>query len=80
MIRRLVGASATAMAVWVGSSVLAPVLAAPPTVVPSPGYDSRLIESRRAYLSYYYDEGPMVVAPRGHRNHNRGHGRHRHQR
>jgi hypothetical protein len=76
MIRRLVGASAAAMALWVGASALA----APPTVVPSPGYDSRLIESRRAHRSYYDDEGPVIVAPRGHRKHNRGHGRDRQKR
>lgn len=44
------------------------VRAAPPTVVPSPGYDLRLQESRRAraaehYAPSYYG-APVKVAPR----------------
>ena len=44
------------------------VEAAPPTVVPSPGYDLRLQESRRAraaehYAPSYYG-APVQVAPR----------------
>jgi hypothetical protein len=78
MFHRLVGA--TAMTVWLSFGAIAPALAAPPTAVPSPGYERRLVESRRALGSYYYDEGPVVVAPRGHRRHGRGHGRHRYQR
>jgi hypothetical protein len=77
MIRKLVGV--TAMTAWVGFSAIAPALAAPPTVVPSPGYDRRLVESRRALGSSYHDER-LVVVPREHRHHDRSHGRHRHPR
>jgi plasmid stabilization system protein ParE len=75
MIRHLVGAAA--MAAGIGLAATVQALAAPPTVVPSPGYERRLVESRKALGSYYYDEGPVVVAPRGHRRHGRSHGRHR---
>jgi hypothetical protein len=37
----------------------APVLAAPPTVVPSPGYDARLQDSRKAATA----ASPAVVDP-----------------
>ena len=43
------------------------VLAAPPTVVPSPGYDMRLQESRRARAAEQYMPGygaPAQVTPR----------------
>ena len=43
------------------------VAAAPPTVVPSPGYDMRLQESRRARAAEQYMPGygaPAQVAPR----------------
>ena len=38
----------SAIAALIVAGTLAPVLAAPPTVVPSPGYDARLQESRKA--------------------------------
>jgi hypothetical protein len=41
---------------------VAPSHAAPPTVVPSPGYDARLQESRAARAPTYYE--PMLPAPR----------------
>ena len=43
------------------------VEAAPPTVVPSPGYDMRLQESRRARAAEHYAPSygaPVQVAPR----------------
>lgn len=49
------------------------VMAAPPTVVPSPGYELRLQESRRArsaehsYRTPFYQYAPPVAAPRWHR-------------
>ena len=78
MIRPLIGSAA--MAVLIGFGTIAPALAAPPTVIPSPGYDRRLIESRKALGNPYYDERPVVVAPRGHRNHERRYGQPRHRR
>ncbi|ABD88760.1 hypothetical protein [Rhodopseudomonas palustris] len=39
-------AIATALTL-IGVALIGPALAAPPTVTPSPGYDRRLIESRR---------------------------------
>lgn len=78
MIQRLLGA--TALVASIGFGAIASALAAPPTVVPSPGYDSRLIESRRVLGSSYDNQGPVVLAPRGHRRHGRGHGRNRVQR
>jgi hypothetical protein len=42
-----------------GSASLVPANAAPPTVVPSPGYDARLQEQRAARA--YYE--PMVRYP-----------------
>jgi hypothetical protein len=61
MITRLVGAAA--MAAWIGVSAMVPASAAPPTAVPSPGYERRLIESRRALGSSdsRYDESRIVV-------------------
>jgi hypothetical protein len=41
-----------AAAVLGGWAVLAPARAAPPTVTPSPGYDSRLQQSRAAPVYY----------------------------
>jgi hypothetical protein len=40
-----------AVLVLLGASVVAPVRAAPPTVTPSPGYDARLAEQRKAAAS-----------------------------
>ena len=40
--------TASAVVIWLLSSAVAPALAAPPTVTPSPGYDARLKESRKA--------------------------------
>jgi hypothetical protein len=49
-----------------GAWLTAPAAAAPPTVVPSPGYDARLQEQRAAQR---YGE-PVVRAPRlAHRHH-----------
>jgi hypothetical protein len=80
MIRAFV-VGATAIAVGIGVSTIAPAIAAPPTAVPSPGYDQRLVESRRALgTSSYYHEGPVVVVPRGHRTYDPRYGRHRQQR
>ena len=71
MIRPL--AACAALAVVLGFNAIAPAIAAPPTVVPSPGYDRRLVESRKALGSSYYDEGRVVVAPRAYRGHVRRH-------
>lgn len=50
------------------AGLLAPpamVMAAPPTVVPSPGYDLRLQESRRARAAEPgYRRAPAEIAPR----------------
>ncbi|HLZ03045.1 MAG TPA: hypothetical protein VKR55_12940 [Bradyrhizobium sp.] len=53
---RLWTASAAAALLMVGA--VAPAVAAPPTVVPSPGYDARLQESRKAIAAT-----PSVVDP-----------------
>lgn len=54
-------------------ALIAPAVAAPPTVVPSPGYDARLSESRRAlaagspyqrYDDRYHEPLPGYVTPR----------------
>ncbi|MEA2822460.1 MAG: hypothetical protein QOJ86_4464 [Bradyrhizobium sp.] len=45
--KQFYGAVALA-AVLIGSAVPGPAMAAPPTVVPSPGYDARLQEQRGA--------------------------------
>ena len=40
--------AAALSAVLVGGALFGPAMAAPPTVVPSPGYDARLQEQRAA--------------------------------
>jgi hypothetical protein len=52
------------------SAVLAPALAAPPTVTPSPGYDARLQESRsaRSVSPRLYDPAPQRRHHRRHRH------------
>jgi hypothetical protein len=49
----------SAIAALMVAGTLAPVFAAPPTVVPSPGYDARLQESRKAAAATH----PAVVDP-----------------
>jgi hypothetical protein len=77
MIRPL--AASVALVLVMGFNTIAPAIAAPPTAVPSPGYDRRLVESRRALGGYSsYDDRTVVVAPRGHHRYDRRHGRPRH--
>ena len=45
---RLAAAVILALAMTLGGGILASAHAAPPTVTPSPGYDARLQESRKA--------------------------------
>lgn len=52
MIRPL--AACAALAAVLGFNAIAPAIAAPPTVVPSPGYDRRLVESRKALGSSFF--------------------------
>jgi hypothetical protein len=53
-----------------GSCLTAPASAAPPTVVPSPGYDARLQEQRAAQSYYAPAYDPVVRHPRPvHRHH-----------
>jgi hypothetical protein len=49
-----------------GSMLVAPAMAAPPTVVPSPGYDARLQEQRAALQRA---EARRVYAPAYRRTH-----------
>jgi hypothetical protein len=56
--KRIYASLAVVMALG-GSASLVPANAAPPTVVPSPGYDARLQEQRAA-RAYY---APMVRYP-----------------
>lgn len=51
-----------------------PARAAPPTVVPSPGYDARLQEQRAAAAAASRPAMP-AHKPVGHRHHKRGHAR-----
>jgi hypothetical protein len=63
-------AMAGLVAFGAGAWLTAPAAAAPPTVVPSPGYDARLQE-QRAVQSY---GEPVVRAPRlAHRHHAKRH-------
>ena len=61
---RLCTASAAAALVALGS--IAPALAVPPTVTPSPGYDARLQESRKAASTPSSTVVPPVTPPRHH--------------
>jgi len=47
-----------------GWASLTPVHAAPPTATPSPGYDARLQEQRRAALIYQPETAPAKPLPR----------------
>jgi len=51
--------AAAALAAFLG----APVLAAPPTVTPSPGYDARLQESRKAMTTTSDQSSTPANAP-----------------
>jgi hypothetical protein len=51
--------TACAVAALMVTGMLTPVLAAPPTVVPSPGYDARLQDSRKAATA----TNPTVIDP-----------------
>jgi hypothetical protein len=55
----LVAANVAIMAGVAAGALMAPASAAPPTVVPSPGYDARLQEQRAAQSS----QAPVVVEP-----------------
>ncbi len=44
------GFAIASVAILGGSASMAPAIAAPPTVTPSPGYDARLQEQRRHIL------------------------------
>lgn len=74
MIRQAVTAMIMAAGFTLG--IAGSAVAAPPTVVPSPGYDQRLVESRRA-LGSYHEHRPVVVVPHHPRRHIRRHDRHR---
>ena len=56
----LAGAAILSLASW---GAMVPANAAPPTVVPSPGYDARLQEQRRA-VSEPIVSGPKALARR----------------
>ena len=69
--RQLYGA-VTVAAALVGSVLTGPAMAAPPTVVPSPGYDARLQEQRAASHAVespkpVYDSAPRRK-PKPHRS------------
>jgi hypothetical protein len=59
-------AASLAMATIVGWVSVIPAHAAPPTVTPSPGYDSRLQEQRTSSVRVYEPVAPVTkpVAPR----------------
>ncbi len=59
-----------------GSALIAPARAAPPTVVPSPGYDARLQESRSGSTTFYPPADPApkpVVRHHAKRTHRGAH-------
>jgi len=60
------GVKALAMATFVGWLALIPAHAAPPTAIPSPGYDARLQEQRTTSARIDEPAVPVVkpVAPR----------------
>jgi hypothetical protein len=64
--------SAAAAVALVGWAATAPAFARPPTVGVNPGYDRRLIESRKQQAAV--DGAPVTTAPVSHRRHHR----HRH--
>jgi hypothetical protein len=55
------GAAVVAVAAFCAGFALAPALAAPPTVTPSPGYDARLQEQRAASAAKVHQ--PVLAAP-----------------
>jgi hypothetical protein len=56
-----------AVALLGGSTLIVPANAAPPTVTPSPGYDARLQEQRRASAMHSPPVLPVATPPsRGH--------------
>jgi hypothetical protein len=61
MKRFYTGFSVAAVAALAGWIYLGPAHAAPPTVTPSPGYDARLQEQRRAPV--VYEPAVPVVRP-----------------
>jgi hypothetical protein len=61
--------SAAAAVALVGWAAMAPAFARPPTVGVNPGYDRRLIESRKQRAAV--DGAPVTTAPAGHRRHHR---------
>ena len=67
-----VGAAANLIA---ACGMIMPADAAPPTVVPSPGYDARLQEQRAAQHAGEPSERTIVPLP--HRRHIGGHRRHK---
>jgi hypothetical protein len=70
---RFYAIAAVAASVTVGS--LTPALAVPPTVTPSPGYDARLQEQRKAAAG----SSPTMVQPAApFTRPSRHHGKHKH--
>jgi hypothetical protein len=61
--------TASVIAAVVVTALLTPALAAPPTVVPSPGYDARLQESRKATTHPIVVDPAMPTAPAVRRHH-----------
>jgi hypothetical protein len=60
---------AATAALALGSALMSPASAAPPTATPSPGYDARL-QQQRAAQSYHapvYEPGPRYYVPSHHR-------------
>jgi ABC-type nitrate/sulfonate/bicarbonate transport system permease component len=58
-----IAAAAVVLGCW---AAIAPARAAPPTVIPSPGYDARLQEQKAAASSTVYEPFAPVARPRGH--------------
>ncbi|WP_291851351.1 hypothetical protein [Bradyrhizobium sp.] len=54
------GPALFAVAALVGSASLVPAYAAPPTVIPSPGYDLRLREQRAASRAVVQPPAPVI--------------------
>ena len=54
-----------------GGACIGPVMAAPPTVVPSPGYDARLQEQRAALQRAEAQRGHDALHRRPHKPHRR---------
>jgi hypothetical protein len=57
---------AAAAALALGSALMSPASAAPPTAAPSPGYDARLQQQQRAAQGYYapvYEPGGRHYVP-----------------